>query len=144
MKALISPSESQFDSSGQLLGFRVATVSTVEFPVASPLFWTDCPVFVDETFSYLEGIFTAPAVPHKAVASVTAFQAKAALLQCGLLDSVEAQMNAANTEAFTRLAWYTAQEFKRDSPTVAAMIPALGITETQLDDLFKFASTITA
>ena len=43
MKALISPNEPAYSYGGNLLGYRVAQVNDVEFPVAPPLFWTDCP-----------------------------------------------------------------------------------------------------
>jgi hypothetical protein len=43
MKALISPNEKAFSYDGVLLGQRVAQVNDIEFPVALPLFWTDCP-----------------------------------------------------------------------------------------------------
>ncbi len=43
MKALISPSETAYDYEGTAIGQRIAQVNDVEFPVAPPLFWTDCP-----------------------------------------------------------------------------------------------------
>ena len=42
MKALISPNEKVTDYEGNV-GDRVAQVEQNEFPVAAPLFWTDCP-----------------------------------------------------------------------------------------------------
>lgn len=41
-KALISPNEAVYSYDGTLLGERVAQVTDAEFPVASPLFWTNC------------------------------------------------------------------------------------------------------
>lgn len=76
--------------------------------------------------------------------SVSNFQAKAALLQAGLLDSVESMMAAPQTPAVARLAWSDAQEFRRTSPTVAAMASALGLSEGQIDDLFRTAAGIVA
>jgi hypothetical protein len=43
MKALISPNEIAVSYDGTLLGQRVAQVGNNEFPIAPPLFWTDCP-----------------------------------------------------------------------------------------------------
>jgi hypothetical protein len=42
MKALISPQEVRTDYQGNV-GARIAQVEQNEFPVAAPLFWTDCP-----------------------------------------------------------------------------------------------------
>jgi len=42
MKALISPTEQVTDYLGNV-GERIAQVEQNEFPVAAPLFWTDCP-----------------------------------------------------------------------------------------------------
>lgn len=43
-KALISPGEicSYDDNGAQLTGCRIVQVEAAEFPVAGPLFWTDC------------------------------------------------------------------------------------------------------
>ena len=41
-KALISPTELRYDNNDNE-GYRVAVVSDVEFPVAEPLYWLDCP-----------------------------------------------------------------------------------------------------
>ena len=79
-------------------------------------------------------------VPHE----VSRFQARAALLQAGLLDDIEAYMADPATDPFVRLAWQDAQVFKRNSPTVLSLQPLLGLTDGQLDDLFRFAATIVA
>jgi hypothetical protein len=42
MKALISPNEKVTDYEGNV-GERIAQVEQNEFPVAEPLFWTECP-----------------------------------------------------------------------------------------------------
>lgn len=80
----------------------------------------------------------------RASASVSRFQARAALLNAGLLDSVQTKMSDPATPALARLAWTDAQEFRRMSPTVLTMGQALDLTDVQLDDLFKQAATITA
>lgn len=81
-----------------------------------------------------------PTVP----ATVSRFQAKAALLQAGLLDSVEAMMVSESTPALARIAWREAQEFRRTSPTVLAMAQALNLTDPQMDALFVSAAAIVA
>lgn len=75
---------------------------------------------------------------------VSRYQARAALLQAGLLDDVEALMASPSADAWDRLVWENAQDFERASPTIEAFRWPLGLTHEQLDDLFVFASTITA
>jgi len=73
---------------------------------------------------------------------VSRFQAKAAMLQAGMLPDVEAAISAA--DATTQLAWAEAVEFRRNSPTITALAQSLGLTDEQVDDLFRQAVTITA
>lgn len=97
---------------------------------------------------------TRPATPDEIAANspqppsvpvvVSRFQAKAALLGAGLLDAVEALMANPATPAIARLAWAEALEFRRDSPTLAAMASALALTDEQLDDLFVEAAKVSA
>ena len=75
---------------------------------------------------------------------VSRFQARAALHLAGLLPQVEALMADPATPALARLAWTDAQEFRRTSPTVAAMAGALGLSDEQLDGLFTSAAGIEA
>lgn len=81
-----------------------------------------------------------PAVPQ----SVSRFQARAALHLAGLLDQIEATMTDPETDPLARLAWHDARDFHRDSPTVAAMAAALGLSDAQLDELFITAAGIHA
>jgi hypothetical protein len=80
----------------------------------------------------------APSVPIV----VSRFQGKAALLQAGLLASVESAMAQASPVA--QLAWSEAVEFRRDSPTVSSIAATIGLTPQQLDDLFIAASQVIA
>lgn len=73
---------------------------------------------------------------------ISAFQAKAMLLQAGYWEDVAAFM--ADADPVTRLAWETAREFRRLSPTILEIAEILEITDEQLDDLFRFAATIEA
>lgn len=52
MKALISPNEN----------FRVCQIEQEPFPVAEPLFWTDCPDNVTTNWSYSDGEFIEPII----------------------------------------------------------------------------------
>lgn len=75
-------------------------------------------------------------------ANVSAFQAKAALLDAGLLADVEMAVAGAGPRAV--LAWEYATEFQRSSPTIAALAAGAGITDDMLDDLFRAAAQIRA
>lgn len=71
--------------------------------------------------------------------SVTMRQARLALLQQNLLDSVEAAVAQAGTAA--QIEWEYAQELKRDHPLTVSLSAALGLTSQQLDDLFTLAAS---
>lgn len=75
---------------------------------------------------------------------VSRFQALAALMQAGLLDAVQAWADDTDTDPLHRLAFTTATEFHRDSPTLAAGAAALGWSDAQLDALFIAAASIKA
>lgn len=76
--------------------------------------------------------------------TVSRFQALAALLQAELLDAVTAWSNAPGTDPLHKLAFETATEFSRSSPTLAAGAAALGWADQQLDALFEAARQIKA
>lgn len=89
------------------------------------------------------GWWIPPAVTRIVPRSVSRFQARAALFQAGLLDDVEAYMALPETDPIYRLAWQDAQDFFRNSATVNALKSVLGLNDSQLDDLFVFAGSIT-
>ncbi len=87
---------------------------------------------------------TLPSVAEIAAGiSVTRFQARAALLQAGKLAAVEAAV-AASGDEMVRLAWSESIHFPRNSPTIAALASAIGLTADDLDALFIAASQISA
>lgn len=88
--------------------------------------------------------YTAPAPAPGVPQVVSKFQAKAALHGAGLLESVDGLMLSPNTPTLAKLAWADAQEFRRTSPTVAAMAQALGLDDAALDALFTAAAAIEA
>lgn len=85
-----------------------------------------------------EWVIPPPYVPQV----VSRFQAKAALLQAGLLSRVEAFINDPATDPLAKLAWGEAIEFYRQSPTILSMAAALSLTPQQLDELFTQAASI--
>jgi len=75
--------------------------------------------------------------------AVTRFQALAALHNAGLLDGVKALMADPATDPITVLAWDNGQTFNRNSSTIISVGTALGLTSTDLDNLFIAAAQIT-
>lgn len=73
---------------------------------------------------------------------VTMRQARLALLSAGLLAQVNtAVANMPGTEGdAARIEWEYAQEVRRDSPLVAGLSAALGLTDETLDNLYKVAA----
>lgn len=74
--------------------------------------------------------------------TVSMFQARAVLLQAGPYETVDAAMQQAG--GVNLIAWEYATEVRRDSPMVQAMAQQLGLTDEQVDDLFRQASAIVA
>ena len=84
---------------------------------------------------------SAPATPE----FVTPRQAKLALLSAGLLDDVEAAIEAIPDPATRRVAqieWEYAQEVRRDWPLLNAVAAQMGMTSEQIDELFSIAATL--
>ena len=87
-------------------------------------------------------ITTPPEPTDPTPLSVTRFQARAALQLAGLLDDAEAAI--AQAHPLSRIAWEHANVYRRDSPTVISIGHQLGLSEAEMDELFKTAASITA
>jgi hypothetical protein len=74
---------------------------------------------------------------------VSRFQAKAAFALAGKLAAADAVV-AASTDPVVKLAWSDATVFKRNSPSINGLAAAIGLTQTDLDDLFRTAAGIVA
>lgn len=83
-----------------------------------------------------------PPQPAPVPTEVSRFQLCAAFLQANLLGDIEAYMADPKTDPFVRITWEDAKVFKRNSPMVLAIQSHLGLTDEQMDDLFRFAATI--
>lgn len=86
--------------------------------------------------------YIAPA-PGK-VKSVSPRQARLALLSAGKLAAAEtalAAMTGPQGEA-ARITWEFATEVLRDDPLIGSLAPVLGLTETEIDNLFALAATL--
>jgi len=83
-----------------------------------------------------------PLIAERAAMRVSRFQAMAALLDAGLLSKVNTAL--ADAGPLAQLAWAEATEFHRNSPTIAGLADGMGLTESQLDYLFRAAKFIEA
>ena len=72
---------------------------------------------------------------------VTMRQARLALLQSGLLQTVQDAI-ANGTDEAMKIEWEYATEVKRDWGSLVALTTALGMTSQELDNLFQLASTL--
>lgn len=77
-------------------------------------------------------------VPEK----VSRYQARAALYGAGLLGAVDIAVAA--SDPLVQMAWADAGEFRRNSPAINTLGAALGLTDAQIDDLFRVAAGIEA
>jgi hypothetical protein len=73
--------------------------------------------------------------------SVSAYQAKVALLDAGLYDAINTYMTTTATIR-DQLAWAQSATFERDAQTIANLKSALNLTDDKLDALFIAASKI--
>jgi hypothetical protein len=81
-----------------------------------------------------------PAPPPSVPASVTPLQIRRALLAQGLLDDVQAFVEASSLE--TRMAWEYAIQIDRDNELISAAATAIGATDEEVDDLFRLAASL--
>lgn len=72
--------------------------------------------------------------------TVSLRQARLALAAAGLLDQVEAAVDAAG--GATKISWEYATEIYRGDPLIAALQPALSLSDAQVDALFAAADDI--
>lgn len=87
--------------------------------------------------------YTAPPQPSVSVPPVVSrFQARAALYQAGVLSAAETAIQGA--DMVSQIAWEDAQEFRRTSPLVSDIAQQIGLSESELDDLFIQAAQIEA
>jgi hypothetical protein len=82
--------------------------------------------------------------PPPIPATVTRFQALAVLAAGGYLDTVRTYINTLDQNNVQRLAWENATDWERTSPTLNALATMLGLTDTEVDDLFIAASQVSA
>ena len=82
--------------------------------------------------------------PPPIPSTVTRFQARVALVQAGHFDTINTYIATLPQTDVKRLAWEDAAEWERASPTLNFLASMLGLTDTDVDDLFILASGISA
>lgn len=82
-----------------------------------------------------------PLEAERASMKVSRLQARVAMRAAGILSAVEAAVLASGN-ADTQDAWTSAVEFRRFSPTILALAAQIGLTDAQLDDLFRAAALV--
>ena len=83
-------------------------------------------------------------LPPPIPTTVTRFQALATLSAAGHLPAIRAYIATLDENNIQRLAWENAADWERTSPTLNALAVMLGLTESQVDDLFIAAAGISA
>ncbi len=81
------------------------------------------------------------AMPAPVPERVDMWQARAALRLAGLYEAADAAIAASGNPALIE-AWTNGNSFRRDSPAIAQLGAALGLTPAQIDDLFRSAAGI--
>lgn len=83
-----------------------------------------------------------PQVPAVVPAAISMRQARLALLQAGLLATVNSTIAgmAGTAGESARIEWEYATEVRRDNQLVAALAPTLTLTDAQIDALFVAAA----
>lgn len=100
---------------------------------------------LDETLigaTYSGGVFTRQ--PITSAPRVTMRQAKLALFAAGKLSAVESAISGLSepTKTAAQIEWSSASVVERNSPTVALIASATGMTDAELDALFTAAAAL--
>lgn len=94
---------------------------------------------------YADGVWSDPEPdPAYVPQRVSMRQARRALHQVGLLEMVDDLINSLDEPERTaaRIDWDHAQEVDRQFGLVLQLAPALGLDDSELDDLFRLAGSI--
>lgn len=86
--------------------------------------------------------FAPPPAPVPEVVSMR--QARLALLAAGLLATVDAAIGSLPSPAreAAQIEWEYAAQVARDSALIVGLMPALGMSAEQIDDLFRLAASL--
>lgn len=78
---------------------------------------------------------------ERAGMKVSRLQARKAMRDAGIFAAVDAAVSASGNPDIQD-AWANAIEFRRFSPTILALSAQIGLTDTQLDNLFRAAALV--
>lgn len=134
----------------QIDGLEFAWARESRYPTDVPEFFGTCPDDADTQVDGVLGVYLQAdwetmredemrarnPVPQQ----ITMRQARLALLSAGLLDDVEAVISAAGRAA--QLEWEYAAVVDRSNPAVAAVQQQQGMTDAQIDDMFREAAKL--
>lgn len=112
--------------------FDVAGLGTVTLPAGTT--WSEARERIEAMAPPQAEV---PPVPD----SIPAWKGKVVLHQQGLLATVEAAI--AGADPVSKIAWGQASDWSRQGSLLAGMAAMLGLTEAQVDDLFRAADAIT-
>lgn len=132
--------------------FNTFPVAEVELPAYDPdtqmLVWVD-PIYADNIWMQQWRVdpLSAEEIAQRleqwrAQTSCAPFQGRMALNDAGLLSNAQAIVDAADEK--TKVAWEYALIWERTSPMIASLAQALGLSDTEVDSLFKAAQEIQA
>ena len=100
---------------------------------------------IGDSYNAETGEFKTPEPPPTPIPQVvTMRQARLALLQQGLLASIQPAIDALDEPARSgaNIEWEYSQEVERNRPFVELLSQALGLTDDDLDALFELAATL--
>ena len=131
-------------------GLEFAWARESQYPTDVPEFFGTCPEDADTQVDGVLGVYVQAdwetmredelrarnPVPQQ----VTMRQARLALLKAGLLDYAEAAIASAGREA--QLEWEYASAVERSNPVIAVVQQQQGVTNEQIDDLFREAAKL--
>lgn len=123
---------------------KVINVAISDTPLAANWIASETAAIGD---TYENGQFIKPPPPPPQIPqAITRRQAKQQLLIAGLLDQVQPALDAIENEterAMMQIYWDDSQEFYREHPQLIALATGpLGLTESQLDELFISAGAL--
>ncbi len=93
-------------------------------------------VLEDTGWSWVEPVIA----PTPVASAITMRQTRLALLQAGLLATVDAAV--AEQDEAARIEWEYATEVKRDHPLLVTMAASLGLSSETLDSLFNLGASL--
>ena len=100
------------------------------------------PTFLAESNAAVKAYFAAQVKP---ISQVTARQAHEALIRKGLIDNIRNAIAGTPDPVEQAIAvnWFEkSNSFERDNKTLKAIAGAIGLTPGDIDNLFKYASTL--